>query len=649
MSTGGAWVPQAQAFETSLAELKRWRDATAAGLADLRRWAVVGRMIDEQASARLAHLERRLAGERLTIAFVAENSRGKSELINALFFANLGARLLPANAGRPILCPTEIEWNPTRRPSIRLLPIETRDSTRALREYVDEIETWPEIALDPGNARSLAPACEALCESIEVEAQVAARLGFAAQGPAARVTIPRWRYALINIPHPLLASGVAVLDTAGRSTLAAEPELTFHRVPDAAAVVFLVSADSGITAADQELWREHVAPVGGIEETCFIVLNKIDGLHESIKGESLVLAEIDRQVRATAEALGVAPTRIYALSAKQGLAGKIQGDRDAIVKSRLYRLEQALSRGMVHQRRLAHATAVRAEARGVLAETRALITSRLGFAEEQLQELMALQGKNQKLVETLARKAGVERGRLEQARATMMRLRTVHNIRADDLARLLDPTAARDAGLTARAAVESSSFSSRIGETLDAFFNESREKLARAIALIEEAKVSMSGARRKFSEEYHIAAVEVGDFATARFMAELDRLEEHAAIEFKGRSALMLRSRKTLGALFFDNVAVNVVRIFEIADSESRAWLQGFIRPLEAQINAYQEQSNSRIEGMGRIQSAETDLITRLEELRRLTADVAAQREECEAHRERLMALLVVEREPSLA
>ncbi len=111
----------------------------------------------------------------------------------------------------------------------------------------------------------------------------------------------------------------------------------------------------------------------------------------------------------------------------------------------------------------------------------------------------------------------------------------------------------------------------------------------------------------------------------------------------------MLRSRKALGALFYDNVAVNVVRIFEIADREARVWLNNFIRPLDVQINAYQEQSNARIEGMGRIQSAEVDLISKLEELKRLAAELAAQRDECEAHRKRIMELLDLEREPTLA
>src|SRR5205814_2590111 len=122
-----------------------------------------------------------------------------------------------------------------------------------------------------------------------------------------RVEIPRWRYAIINFPHPLLASGLTVLDTPGHAALSAEPELTLHRIPDAAAVVFMVAADTGMTAADEALWKEHIAPIEGLQETCFIALNKIDALRDGSKSESKVLEEIDSQVRATADALGVAP------------------------------------------------------------------------------------------------------------------------------------------------------------------------------------------------------------------------------------------------------------------------------------------------------------------------------------------------------
>ena len=47
-------------------------------------------------AAHLASLRERLAAEKLVVAFVAEFSRGKSELINAIFFADTGRRMLPA-------------------------------------------------------------------------------------------------------------------------------------------------------------------------------------------------------------------------------------------------------------------------------------------------------------------------------------------------------------------------------------------------------------------------------------------------------------------------------------------------------------------------------------------------------------------------
>lgn len=648
MSSTGTWAVPARAFEGQLGELKQWRDSASEALAAFRRWGTVNRLLDEQTGARLAYLERRLSSERLTVAFVAEYSRGKSELINALFFADLGTRLLPSGVGRTTLCPTEIQWDPSRPPSIRLLPIGTRESPKALREYIAEIDTWKEVALDPARPESVAEACSVISESMSVAGAAAVNLGLAAE-PGGRVDIPRWRYAVINFPHPLLASGLAILDTPGFNTMGAEPELTVHRIPDAAAIVFMLGADTGVTRTDRELWSEHIETIHGIEQSCYVVLNKIDGLRDGFKPETQVLSEIDRQVKSSAEALRVAPARVFALSAKQGLIAKIQDDRDGMIKSRLYRLEQALARGLVHQRRLDHAATIRAETRAALAESRALIDSRLAFSREQLEELVALQGRNQKLVEALARKAHSERQRIEQARAVMTGLRTVHNRNVDTLAKLLDPNVVREAGIATRTAVQASSFSSGIGQALDGFFRQARERLRNAVVVIGEARMMMGSVSRKFAEEYQIASVEVPEFATERFFVELDRLEERCARDFKGAGSLLTRRRSTLSSLFFDTVVLKVVHVFEIADREARTWMNGFVRPLDAQLTAFQEQSNTRIEGMGRIQNAETDLVARLEELKGLTADVEAQLEEWKAHHERLTAKLEVEREPANA
>ena len=645
MSSTGTWTIPARAFEAHLGELKRWRSSTSEALAGFRRWGVVNRVLDEQTSARLAYLERRLLSERLTIAFVAEFSRGKTELINALFFADLGTRLLPSGVGRTTLCPTEILWDPARPPSIRLLPIGTRESPKALREFIAEIDTWKEVPLDPAHPETVAEACKVIAESMTVAGPAAVNLGLAAE-PGDRVEIPRWRYAVINFPHPLLESGLTILDTPGHNTMGAEPELTVHRIPDAAAIVFMLGADTGVTRTDRELWSEHIETIHGIEQSCYVVLNKIDGLRDGFKPESQVLSEIERQVKASAESLHVAPERVFALSAKQGLVAKIQDDRDGLIKSRLYRLETALAKGLVHQRRLDHAAAVRAETRSAFAESRTLIDSRLAFSREQLAELVALQGRNQKLVDVLARKAASERSRIEQARAMMMGMRTVHNRNVDALIKLLDPNVAREAGIATRMAVQASSFSSGIGQSLDLFFKQARERLRAAVAVIGEARAMMSTVSRKFADEYQIATVEVPEFATDRFFIEIDRLEQRCARDFKGAGSLLTRRRSTLSSLFFDTVVLKVVHVFEIADREVRTWLNGFIRPLDAQLSAFQEQSNSRVEGMGRIQNAETDLVERLEELKALAASVESHLGEWEVHHQRLMATLDVDRQP---
>src|SRR6188768_3385651 len=103
-----------------------WRRRLSAGVLALHDWMQDQDLADAQVDLRVQQLLERLHQDKLVVAFVAEFSRGKSELINAIFFADFGQRLLPSAAGRTTMCPTEILHDPSRPPSIRLLPIETR-------------------------------------------------------------------------------------------------------------------------------------------------------------------------------------------------------------------------------------------------------------------------------------------------------------------------------------------------------------------------------------------------------------------------------------------------------------------------------------------------------------------------------------------
>ena len=90
-----------------------WRKGLADTIGNYRSWLNEQELNDGQTEQRLQQLLERLREDKLHVAFVAEFSRGKSELINAIFFADYGQRLLPSSAGRTTMCPTVLMYDAT--------------------------------------------------------------------------------------------------------------------------------------------------------------------------------------------------------------------------------------------------------------------------------------------------------------------------------------------------------------------------------------------------------------------------------------------------------------------------------------------------------------------------------------------------------
>src|SRR4029453_11433484 len=113
-------------FATSLDALGEWRGALTERVDTLARFLGEHDLAQGAAAEQIDSLRERLGNEKLVVAFVAEFSRGKSELINAVFFADTGRRILPATPGRTTMCPGGPGWTNEEPPSLALLPIETR-------------------------------------------------------------------------------------------------------------------------------------------------------------------------------------------------------------------------------------------------------------------------------------------------------------------------------------------------------------------------------------------------------------------------------------------------------------------------------------------------------------------------------------------
>ena len=162
-------------------------------------------LIDSAVEERLRRLEGQVRSDKVMVAFVAEFSRGKSELINAIFFAGYKRRIMPASAGRTTMCPTELGYDAEVPPCLRLLPIETRLQTQPLMEWRAVPEKWHRVDLDVNDPGQLAQAFEKVSEIRRVTVDEAKALGFwhAGQKYVARAPC---RSVLMGVPQTLQGS-----------------------------------------------------------------------------------------------------------------------------------------------------------------------------------------------------------------------------------------------------------------------------------------------------------------------------------------------------------------------------------------------------------------------------------------------------------
>ena len=105
-------------FASSLDALSGWRRSLVSRLDEVGRFLVDHDLSDGAVQAQLDSLREQLGQQKLVVAFVAEFSRGKSELINAIFFADAGRRILPATPGRTTMGPVELAWDAVEAASL---------------------------------------------------------------------------------------------------------------------------------------------------------------------------------------------------------------------------------------------------------------------------------------------------------------------------------------------------------------------------------------------------------------------------------------------------------------------------------------------------------------------------------------------------
>jgi Dynamin family len=310
---------------------------------------------DYQRSLRFQQLKDLLISGRLSIAFVGEFSRGKSELINAIFFSGFGYRVLPSGIGRTTMCPTEIYHDEKLPPSLQLLSIETRLRGESISQLKSSPVQWSRMELNLSDQDAVRESLKSLTSTRKVTRVEAMMYGFGKFDDLAEeldseeyFEIPAWRYARINMPHPLLSAGLTILDTPGLNALGSEPELTLSILPNVQAVVFLLGADTGVTKSDMEIWK-HVAAHSIPAKIA--VLNKADVLLAAAIAGGGAVEDLKRFKAETAETLGIPVESTFFVSAQRAFLGRTNADERMIAVSAIEKFEKYLAESIVPAQR----------------------------------------------------------------------------------------------------------------------------------------------------------------------------------------------------------------------------------------------------------------------------------------------------------
>jgi hypothetical protein len=610
-------------FNQEFDEHGAWRKQFALRLKLMSEWLSDHDLLEAGVRERLDQLHVQVKNDKIMVAFVAEFSRGKSELINAVFFAGYGRRIMPASAGRTTMCPTELGYDAEIPPCLRLLPIETRLQSKSLLDWRNSTAKWERVDLDVNDPQQLARAIQKVAEVRRVSRSEAAALGFwndelpddnPPVGADGLVEVPKWRHALINMAHPLLKQGLVILDTPGLNAIGAEPELTVSLLPQAHAVVFILAADTGVTKSDLAIWRQHITGLADGQATRLVVLNKIDTMWDALSSPEQVQLQVASQRTDSADVLGLSPRQVIAVSAQKGLLAKVSRDDKLLQASNLMELEAALGSDILGQRRQILGAAVASGVQALRQETGRLVHTRARDLVEQVQELEGLRGKNTGVIKQMRLRIEQEQADFDASGAKIQAVRSVHLRLLKDLFALLGTTQLKTHVSALARALKQPGIKLGVRRAYGNTFEHLRADLLRADQLATEIQSMLEGSFKNLNAEYGFSLQPPTPPQLTQYLKDLELIEKSHLQYLSLGNALRLAQpefAERLARALMSRLRV----VYETAVNSVELWNKSAAAQLDAQLRERRRNFSRRIEAVSRIQQAASGLDDRIREL----------------------------------
>lgn len=595
-------------FKEQLHEYAQWREQLVQAIEMYQEWRNRYKLSDPHSTDTILNITNGLQNDRVTLAFTAEFSRGKTELINSLFFAETGLRLLPSAPGRTTMCPTEIFYD-SEGSYIRLLNIESRLEDISLMEYKQSPDRWTQIDLDCDSPSQMQEAFKELVSTKEVDKDTADKLGLWNEREAAeqgiinpeKVEIPCWRHALISFPHPLLQEGLAILDTPGLNALGTEPELTLSMLPSAQAIIFVLAADTGVTKSDLEMWKNHVCNSRGHnKQGLAVVMNKIDAMWDDLAGENGYDESIKKQVKASATILDLSEDVIFPISAKQALLAKVKSDTALLEKSRLGSLETYLSETILKQRRNILMETVHKEIGFLVSESSNLTNSKLSNALRQLEEFKKVDFENKDMTGKLMAET---RDRQNAYLSNVENFQASRKVFAVQAKMLIDSFAQEKIEVIIKNTKQDMAKSLTtygMKQNIRQLFDELRDLLQDSVDITNETRRLIKAIHKKFQDEYGFKEIEPQLFSIKQYQFELEQIFDEGEA-FRSSAKTTMTEQSVVVNKLYSTLIAKAQHTLQQAHKDSKTWSGSVLTPLMHQIKDHKKQIESRLQLLRKI------------------------------------------------
>jgi len=581
-------------FKSQMEAFADWKATLTNTIKSYQEWLNKQDMGSADIDLRIYDALEALNNDRLTVAFVAEFSRGKTELINSIFFADYGCRLLPSEIGRTTMCPTELFYDTKADESyIKVLPIETRLSDSSLTDLKRDDSYWTRFSLDTDSPKTMSETFKEVIKTKTVSKQEAEELGLYnpelhGESPTV-VEIPLWRHAIISFPHPLLQQGLVIFDTPGLNAMGTEPELTLNMLPGAQAVFFILSADAGVTKSDMEMWQNHILAFRNKQQSGLVaVLNKIDTLWDEMKDPASVDKSIEEQCTTCAGMLGINVENVFPVSAQKGLLAKIKNNQDLLGKSQILTLEKLLAEDILPNRQKVIWDNVIAGMDKLLDNSLAPLTTQIADLNKQINELNTLDGNNDDVIHEMIQKAKAHKLAYYESVKNFQASRKKLALQAKNMYASLGSTALDDLIKKTREAMSGSWTTAGMKKGMDLFFSQSKDALQIAGRQADQTYKLVQSIYKKFQDDHGLQIEMPAPFPIEKFEAELKQLHLKGE-EFRNSTMTTVSEQSFVVKKFFITLVSHARNIFVKAHQSGDEWLKDMINPLVEQIQEKRE------------------------------------------------------------